>query len=168
MTKDDQKMIEHNRALVKQWLLEQRYSIEKEPKEVAQEWAIYAVEFGGNFKFAASQPAGNAEVIAVAVTFDFRNFRPELERMDADEREDFILELWFKLLSLELEFRPLGDPLLYGVLLSCHIYVDEMKRSVFWRNVHVLRRAFWFCQWTFQRKFSKVSLPQVVSSDSIN
>lgn len=167
VTHADEKTIEHNRNIVKSWLLEQNYSIEREGRDPGQAWAIYAVELGGNFKFAASEPAGHAEVIAVAVTFDFTDLQPELERMPAKERDDFILGLWFKLLTLDIEFRPMGNPL-HAVMFASHIYIEELKRGVFWQRVGLLKRAYWMAQWTFQQRFNvPVSIP-VPESDSVN
>jgi hypothetical protein len=163
----DEKTIEQNRHTVKKWMLEQNYSIEREGRDPGQAWAVYAVEFGGQFKFAASEPAGHPEVIAVAVTFDFSDLQTDLYRLPAKERDDLILGLWFKLLNLDIEFRPFGDPL-HAVMFASHIYSDEMRRGVFWHRVGLLKRAYWMAQWTFQQRFNvPVSLPHA-ESDSVN
>lgn len=163
----DEKTIEQNRHVVKKWLLEQNYSIEREGRDRGQAWAIYAIELGGNFKFAVSEPAGHPEVIAVAVTFDFSDLQAELYRLPAKERDDLILGLWFKLLSLDIEFRPFGDPL-HAVMFAVHIYSDELRRGMFWRSIGSLKRAFWMAQWTFQQRFNvPISIPPA-ESESIN
>lgn len=166
MTYVDEKTIEHNRNTVKTWLLEQKYSIE-ERRDPGQAWALYGLEVGGQFSFGVSELIGHPELITIGVKFSFQELQQDLERMPANEREDFLLDLWFKLLALDITFLPLGDPL-NGVQFMAKIYVDELKRSVFWRHVQWIRRAYWIAQWTFQRRFSvPVSVP-VASSDSIN
>ena len=167
MTKDHQRESVQTRNTVKKWLLEQRFSV-NDGSDVHHLWGLQAIDVNQGFGFGVSQPTRNPEVISIAVTFSFEDYQNELDGLPADERGDFILELWRTINTFDVYFKGNGDPL-DSVLIVGYVFMDELRRSVFWREVHSVRRAFWAALWSFEKKFRRPhTQPPIDALDFLN
>ncbi len=157
-----------SRDRVRAWLIAHEYSVE-EKSQTGQCWTLESFDSGRAFGFWANQPIDHPDIVVLSATFNFAGFQRELDLLPFAERSEFIFDLWFRLLQLDMEFRALGDPL-NGIVLHAHVYIDGggLRRGEFWRNLRTLRRAYWACKLTFEKKFKRtLSLPPTDVLDTV-
>lgn len=146
------------RKKINDWLVYNGYKVnECEPPDDSF-WFLQAFQ-SDTFGFGITQPKKNPAILLLKSNMGLRDFLPYMMAMDAGARKEFLWEVRFYLLSLNIPFGLLADPpelattMPDAIQVSETVYLQDMTKETFFRRAYSIRRGMIAVQWLFQRKF---------------
>jgi hypothetical protein len=139
------------------WLVAEGYSVrEGQARDAA--WML-VVEDPAQRRFMVGQKPNRADVIVIQGTVAIsEQHGRQLDELPDRERDDFLYDLRFRLLGLELDFQGVAHPL-RQVMLNEHIYWDDLTRNEFFRTLKRVRHGIVAVIWSVGRKLQQPTAP---------
>jgi hypothetical protein len=138
------------RERITSWLVAEGYTVrEGQARDAA--WML-VVEDPAQRRFMVGQKPNRPDVIVIQGTVAIADQHGQLlDELPEAEREDFLYELRFRLLHLELDFQGVSHPL-RQVMLNEHVYFDDLNRNDFFRTLKRVRHGIVAVIWSVGRK----------------
>lgn len=138
---------------IQKWLLEDGYKIESQPDQNMLFRFIVTDKSG--IKTIIAQPMLILDQVVIGAGINVDNTQQSLlQTLENKERLDFLWDLRFGLLDLDVGFQGISLPL-KGIEISKTIYYDGLTKDALLQKVSNVRRAVIFAMWTFDRKFGE-------------
>jgi hypothetical protein len=141
------------KANIQKWLLEDGYKVEmqQDPKTL---YKFVATDVSG-IKIMIIQPILTIDQIIFAAGISFDNAQQGLlNSLSEKERWNFLWDLRFGLLNLDVSFRGVGLPLQH-IEIEKAIHYDGLAKEAFLTKMSNVKRAVIYTMWTFDRKFGE-------------
>lgn len=154
------------RERVSEWLIDEGWKIQGAESPDA-EWVFVAEDRQGK-KVAFGRNRGRPGFLELQsnIVLDERH-RAQLEDLAEDDLEEFLWDLRFELLRLDVEFHGLRSPL-RAVGLKIRIYEEDLSRGQFYHQLRRMNRAMLMVLWSVTRKLSHPAPPDAPDGLSIN
>lgn len=138
------------RERITSWLVAEGYTVrEGQARDAA--WML-VVEDPAQRRFMVGQKPNRPDVIVIQGTVAIADQHGQhLDELPEAEREEFLYELRFRLLGLELDFQGVSHPL-RQVMINEHVYVDDLTRNDFFRTLKRVRHGIVAVIWSVGRK----------------
>lgn len=132
------------------WLVAEGYAVrEGQARDAA--WMLVA-EDPAQRRFMVGQKPNRPDVIVIQGTVAITDQHGErLDALPDTEREEFLYDLRFRLLGLELDFQGVAHPL-RQVMLNEHVYWEGLNRNEFFRTLKRVRHGIVAVIWSVGRK----------------
>jgi hypothetical protein len=138
---------------IQKWLLEDGYKIESQPDQNTL-FRFIATDKSG-IKTIIVQPTLMLDQIVIGAGINVDNVQQSLlQTLENKERLDFLWDLRFGLLNLDVGFHGISLPL-EKIEISKTIYYDGLTKDALLQKVSNVTRAVIFAKWTFDRKFGE-------------
>lgn len=138
---------------IQKWLLEDGYQIELQPDKNSL-FRFIATDMIG-IKTLIFQPNLMTDQILVAAGINFDDNQQNLfQTLENKDRVDFLWDLRFGLLNLDVGFNGITVPL-KGIEISKPIYYDGLTKDALLQKLTTVKRGVLFTMWTFDRKFGE-------------
>jgi hypothetical protein len=138
---------------IQKWLLEDGYKIESQPNQDTL-FRFVATDRTG-IKTIIVQPKLMLDQIVIGAGIQFDNAQQSaLQTLENKNRLDFLWDLRFGLLNLDVGFNGVAMPL-KGIEITKTIYYDGLTKDALLQRVSNIKRAVIFTMWTFDRKFGE-------------
>lgn len=140
------------------WLVAEGYTVrEGQARDAA--WML-VVEDPAQRRFMVGQKPNRPDVIVIQGTVAISDQHgQQLDDLPDEEREDFLYDLRFRLLGLELDFQGVAHPL-RQVMLNEHVYWEDLTRNEFFRTLKRVRHGIVAVIWSVGRKLQQPTAPQ--------
>lgn len=144
------------------WLVAEGYTVrEGQARDAA--WML-VVEDPAQRRFMVGQKPNRTDVIVMQGTVAIADQHAQhLDALPEAEREDFLYDLRFRLLSLELDFQGVSHPL-RQVVLNEHLYWEGITRNEFFRTLKRLRHGIVAVIWSVGRRLQHPAAPPAEES----
>ena len=148
------------------WLVAEGYTVrEGQARDAA--WML-VVEDPAQRRFMVGQKPNRTDVIVIQGTVAISDQHgQQLDALPEREREDFLYDLRFRLLGLELDFQGVAHPL-RQVMLNEHVYWDDLTRNELFRTLKRVRHGIVAVIWSVGRKLQQPTVPQPDDSGGVD
>jgi hypothetical protein len=144
---------EKAKSNIQKWLLEDGYKIESQPNQNTL-FRFVITDISG-IKTIVAQPTLSLDQIVIGAGINFDDTQQNLlQTLENKERLDFLWDLRFGLLNLNVGFLGVSLPL-KGIEISKPIYYDGLTKDALLQKISEVKRAVIFVMWTFDRKFGE-------------
>jgi hypothetical protein len=145
--------VEKVKANIQKWLLEDGYKIESQPDPKSL-FRFLITDMSG-IKTTIMQPLLTTDqiILAAGINYD-SNQQSLLQNLENKERLNFLWDLQFGLLNLDVGFTGITLPVSF-IEVSKIIHYDGLTKDAFLQRLSNVKRAVIFTMWTFDRKFGE-------------
>ncbi len=130
---------EEKRVTIQGWLQEEGWSTRFETAPEAS-WAITGVDQGNRHLVVAQRHDRHDQILINGSVNVSQQHRECIGALSEDERTEFMYELMFRLLTLDIEFDIIGQPL-ERVNIAQRIYYDGLTKDSFLQRVSLIRKG---------------------------
>jgi hypothetical protein len=149
--------MESARNKVQSWLMSEGWQI-SEQAHPDFAWLIQAEDAGGRKMVVGQSKARQDLVHLEAVVDPSDEYRELFANLPEDSRREILWKLRFQLLSMNVDFTGVGEPL-EAILLTQRIYLDGLTKDAFIQRFHLVRNAVIAVIWSIIQHLEGVEPP---------
>lgn len=142
---------EENRLKIRNWLLAQEYTMQ--PAQIpGKSWAMVAESYHKDFGCLIAVEAKSPHIIGLGLTLPLEIYQNLLDALPSKERKEFLYDLRFKLLELDISFSVPFESFA-ELVYATHLLEEELSKIRLLQAIHQLNKAILITVWSFERKF---------------
>lgn len=138
------------RARVQSWLLGEGWQLTEKTHGDA-DWLLEARDGAGRHVVVGQKKGREDQILLEGVVGIADVHQERLAALSADERQELLWDLRFRLLQLGVEFQGVQDPLV-RVMVGQRIYFDGMSKDRFLQRVSQVRNGILAVIWSVSRR----------------
>lgn len=149
--------MESARDKIQSWLMSEGWQI-SEQTHADFAWLITAQDAGGR-RIVVGQSKARQDLLHLEAAVEPSDeYREMFANLPEDRRREILWKLRFQLLSMNVDFSGVGEPL-EAVLLTQRIYLDGLTKDAFIQRFHLVRNAVIAVIWSIIQHLEGVEPP---------
>ena len=154
---ETEKSMEATRDQIQNWLMSEGWTIAEQPHPNLA-WLIRAEDAGGR-KILVGQGMARADQIVLEARVNLADeHRKQFESLPEEQRREALWRLRFRLLSMNVDFAGVAEPM-QAVVLTQRIYLDGLTKDAFIQRFSLVRNAIIAVIWSIIQDLEGVEPP---------